>query len=499
MTASGSSSSAMAPSAASTAAPPRHVALLAHDVRLRLEEVAARVEGDGLADEREPRPLRRAGGLVAQDDEPRRLRARAAHGGERGQAGGDRIEHLDAQTPGARAARSARPAGVTTFGGPSTSSRATFVQRATSSARAAIAALLRVRAPQTTKRSTPASGRAALPAARVVAAEDRALDDRLHLAVHRPSAACRRAPTRPCRRRGARAPPGPPPSAGPPGSSPSSRDQGDAARAQLAADLHHRHRIGVGRRAHQPPLEAARRAPRTPRPPAASARTSASTSAGSAAVSSTFIAPSGIGVCMTGRSSPVSIIARCAFGSSAPPPAAASRSGTATARPARPPAREPPRGRGRSRRSRSAARTARGSWPTPRRTCASSSRGSPPERANGVRAAPVAGVLLTDAEIDHTAGLLLLRESSTAIRVYGSDAGPPRADRRLSRAADPRRLLRRRVADARARRRARARRLLARGRVVRGGRRRAALPRRDRRRGRGRPGWSSATARPAAC
>ena len=37
------------------------------------------------------------------------------------------------------------------------------------------------------------------------------------------------------------------------------------------------------------------------------------------------------------------------------------------------------------------------------------------------RAAPVAGVLLTDAEIDHTAGLLLLRESSTAIRVYGSE------------------------------------------------------------------------------
>jgi pyrroloquinoline quinone biosynthesis protein B len=38
----------------------------------------------------------------------------------------------------------------------------------------------------------------------------------------------------------------------------------------------------------------------------------------------------------------------------------------------------------------------------------------------GVRAAPVAGVLLTDAEIDHTAGLLLLRESSAPIRVYGS-------------------------------------------------------------------------------
>ena len=44
------------------------------------------------------------------------------------------------------------------------------------------------------------------------------------------------------------------------------------------------------------------------------------------------------------------------------------------------------------------------------------------EPAGDVRAAPVAGVLLTDAEIDHTAGLLLLRESSTPIRVYGSDA-----------------------------------------------------------------------------
>jgi pyrroloquinoline quinone biosynthesis protein B len=41
--------------------------------------------------------------------------------------------------------------------------------------------------------------------------------------------------------------------------------------------------------------------------------------------------------------------------------------------------------------------------------------------AHGVRAPPVAGVLLTDAEIDHTAGLLLLRESSTPIRVYGSE------------------------------------------------------------------------------
>jgi pyrroloquinoline quinone biosynthesis protein B len=42
------------------------------------------------------------------------------------------------------------------------------------------------------------------------------------------------------------------------------------------------------------------------------------------------------------------------------------------------------------------------------------------------RRPPVAGVLLTDAEIDHTAGLLLMRESATPIRVFGS-AGVGRA------------------------------------------------------------------------
>jgi pyrroloquinoline quinone biosynthesis protein B len=45
---------------------------------------------------------------------------------------------------------------------------------------------------------------------------------------------------------------------------------------------------------------------------------------------------------------------------------------------------------------------------------------------DGVRAPPIAGVLLTDAEIDHTAGLLLLRESATPVRVYG-EAGVERA------------------------------------------------------------------------
>jgi pyrroloquinoline quinone biosynthesis protein B len=50
----------------------------------------------------------------------------------------------------------------------------------------------------------------------------------------------------------------------------------------------------------------------------------------------------------------------------------------------------------------------------------------PDRNLDGVRAAPIAGVLLTDAEIDHTAGLLLLRESATPVRVYG-EAGVERA------------------------------------------------------------------------
>jgi pyrroloquinoline quinone biosynthesis protein B len=43
-----------------------------------------------------------------------------------------------------------------------------------------------------------------------------------------------------------------------------------------------------------------------------------------------------------------------------------------------------------------------------------------PRGVDGVRAPPVAGVLLTDAEIDHTAGLLLLRESTAPLRVFGA-------------------------------------------------------------------------------
>jgi len=49
-----------------------------------------------------------------------------------------------------------------------------------------------------------------------------------------------------------------------------------------------------------------------------------------------------------------------------------------------------------------------------------------PAQVDGVRAPPVADVLLTDAEIDHTAGLLLLRESTKPVRVLG-DPGVERA------------------------------------------------------------------------
>jgi pyrroloquinoline quinone biosynthesis protein B len=43
-----------------------------------------------------------------------------------------------------------------------------------------------------------------------------------------------------------------------------------------------------------------------------------------------------------------------------------------------------------------------------------------PDSVDAVRAPPVAGVVLTDAEIDHTAGLLLLRESGAPVRVFGA-------------------------------------------------------------------------------
>jgi pyrroloquinoline quinone biosynthesis protein B len=44
----------------------------------------------------------------------------------------------------------------------------------------------------------------------------------------------------------------------------------------------------------------------------------------------------------------------------------------------------------------------------------------PTDRSAGMRSNPIAGVVLTDGEIDHTAGLLLLRESSAPLRVYAT-------------------------------------------------------------------------------
>jgi pyrroloquinoline quinone biosynthesis protein B len=44
----------------------------------------------------------------------------------------------------------------------------------------------------------------------------------------------------------------------------------------------------------------------------------------------------------------------------------------------------------------------------------------PIDGSNGVRSTRIGGVVLTDAEVDHTAGLLLLRESDTPLTVYST-------------------------------------------------------------------------------
>lgn len=38
-----------------------------------------------------------------------------------------------------------------------------------------------------------------------------------------------------------------------------------------------------------------------------------------------------------------------------------------------------------------------------------------------IRSSPIAGIVLSDAEIDHTTGLILLRESAQPLRIYGTD------------------------------------------------------------------------------
>jgi pyrroloquinoline quinone biosynthesis protein B len=47
--------------------------------------------------------------------------------------------------------------------------------------------------------------------------------------------------------------------------------------------------------------------------------------------------------------------------------------------------------------------------------------GLPVDRTAALRSTPIGAVVLTDGEIDHAAGLLLLRESSTPLRVYSTE------------------------------------------------------------------------------
>ena len=72
------------------------------------------------------------------------------------------------------------------------------------------------------------------------------------------------------------------------------------------------------------------------------------------------------------------------------------------------------------------ATTGRGSWSTPRRT--SASRSSRPCSGTACVRGAVRGIVLTDAEIDHTAGLLLMRESSVPLRVFGAAVGDALTD-----------------------------------------------------------------------
>ena len=87
---------------------------------------------------------------------------------------------ISLRNPGTAAARSARPAGETTFGGASTSSRATLVQRPTSAARSATGAELVAGAAEH-EALDAARPLTAAPATGVVVADDRALGQRADL------------------------------------------------------------------------------------------------------------------------------------------------------------------------------------------------------------------------------------------------------------------------------------------------------------------------------
>src|SRR4051812_20282201 len=237
-------------------------------------------------------------------------------------------------------------------------------------------------------------------------------------------AATRRLPRRPCRRRDGHAPPGPPPCAVPRGRARRARPRRPAARAARARharwsrDPRPRPRArAVPRRAGRARARADRRRPgrrRRPRPRRARRR---SPRRSSSASGERHVRKANHAVLLSSdalRSNVRARILGSAAGGGFPqwncrcPTCQAARTGAA----ARPRTQ-----------SSLAIRGADGPWllanasPDLRQQL----EALPDDGATGIRAAPIAGVLLTDAEIDHTAGLLLLRESSTPIRVYGTE------------------------------------------------------------------------------
>ena len=132
----GSPSSAIAPSPARTAALSGHVALHVLHVERRLDRDAARVEGDGLADQPERGVAVRVGRVVAEDDRARLLRTSLRDGEEGAHA---ELGHaLAAERLGLQPAAGlggdplrvfCQPAGVRSLGGSFARSRARFAQR----------------------------------------------------------------------------------------------------------------------------------------------------------------------------------------------------------------------------------------------------------------------------------------------------------------------------------------------------------------------------------
>src|SRR3954463_4109650 len=253
-------------------------------------------------------------------------------------------------------------------------------------------------------------GRRTLPAPRVVAAEHGALDDRLQLwlLVHR-----ERVVDRPGERPRAAGGAHRPRHGGPQvlRVEPVGRDEEDPPRAQLAADMDDRDRIGVRRRARGPPLE--QRIELADQQAARHEGEGVGLDLGRGGGGDLDVHPRLLSIGQTPVAVRVRVLGSAAGGGfpqwNCPCP---------TCEEARPGVEALPRTQ-----SSTGSRGADGPWllanasPDLRQQL----EGLAAEPTGGVRAAPVAGVLLTDAEIDHTAGLLLLRESSTPTPVYGTE------------------------------------------------------------------------------